>query len=296
MNPGVTYAVLAFTTWGLYPLYFRLITTVPPLEVVLHRSVWSLLFVLALLAWLKRWDWLRPLVRQPRQLAIYCASALLIGANWLVYVHAMQTQQVLQASLGYFINPLVSVALGVLVLGERLRPLQWLAVGLASLGVAWLTWRQGGLPWIALALALLFGVYGLVRKTAPLGALEGLAAETLLLAPIAAPWLIWLTIGHTQPVVEGQPLLLFWLVLSGPLTALPLLFFALAARRLPLASVGVLQYISPSLQFVLGIWVFGEAFDAMRLVGFALIWSALLCYSADAVGLNFRQRSPTPPR
>jgi chloramphenicol-sensitive protein RarD len=292
MNPGVVYAVLAFVMWGLYPLYFRLLASLPPLEVVLHRSVWSLLFVLALLAWLKRWDWLRPLLRQPRQLAIYAASALLIAANWLVYVHAMQTQQVLQASLGYFINPLVSVALGVLVLHERLRPLQWLAVGLASLGVAWLTWRMGGLPWIALALASLFGLYGLVRKTSRLGALEGLAAETMLLAPLAAPWLLWLTLGHTEAMLQGQPMLWFWLLLSGPLTALPLLFFTLAARRLPLASVGVLQYISPSLQFVLGVWVFGEGFDAMRLVGFALIWSALVFYSADALGLRMPKLAP----
>lgn len=298
MNPGVVYALLAFVMWGLYPLYFRLLTQVPALDVVLHRSVWSLLFVIAALAWLKRWSWVPPLLRQPHQLWIYAASALLIAANWLVYVYAVQTHQVLQASLGYFINPLVSVALGVMVLGERLRPLQWLAVSLASLGVAWLTWASGGLPWIALALAFLFGLYGPVRKTAALGAIEGLTVETTLLLPIAAPLLVWLTFTHPAPPA-ADPGTLFWLVLSGPLTALPLLFFTMAARRLPLAAVGLLQYLSPSIQFVLGVWVFGEAFDGLRLVGFALIWSALLVYSADALGLTLPalpRQAPAPPR
>lgn len=285
MNPGVVYALLAFVMWGLYPLYFRLLTQVPALDVVLHRSVWSLLFVLGALAVLRRWSWVPPLLRQPRQLLIYGVSALLIAGNWLVYVYAVQTHQVLQASLGYFINPLVSVALGVAVLGERLRPLQWVAVSLAALGVAWLTWASGGLPWIALALAFLFGFYGLVRKTASLGAIEGLTVETALLLPIAAPLLAWLTFTHSAPAA-AEPSTLFWLVLSGPLTALPLLFFTMAARRLPLATVGLLQYLSPSIQFVLGVWVFGETFDSLRLVGFGLIWSALLVYSADALGFK----------
>lgn len=287
MNPGVLYAALAFVMWGLYPLYFQFVITVPPLEIVMHRALWSLAFVLAVLAWLHRWDWLAPLLRQPRHLAIYGASALLIGGNWLVYVHAMQTQQVLQASLGYFINPLVNVALGVLVLRERLRRLQWLAVALAALGVAWLTWHAGGLPWIALALALLFGFYGLVRKTARLGALEGLAAETMVLAPIALPWLLWLVAQPHASASATDAAMLGWLALSGPLTALPLLFFTMAARRLSLASLGVLQYLSPTIQFVLGVWVFREPFDSSRLLGFGLIWSALAAYSVDA----WRQRA-----
>lgn len=294
MNPGVAYALAAFTIWGLYPLYFRLLEGVPAIEVVLQRSVWSLVFVLGVLAVLRRWQWLAPLLREPRRLAVYAASALLIAGNWLVYVHAVQTHQVLQASLGYFINPLVSVALGVLVLRERLRRLQWLAVVLASAGVAWLTWRNGGLPWITLALAVLFGVYGLLRKTAPLGALEGLAAETLLLAPLALAGLAWATAARPEPLLEARPTLLVWLALSGPLTALPLYCYTQAARRLPLATVGVLQYLSPTLQFALGVWVFGETFDAARLAGFALIWAALACYSADAL-IGSRPRPEPPP-
>lgn len=283
MNPGIVAALVAFTTWGLYPLYFMFVAHVPPLHVVLHRSVWSLVFMAILLGVIGRWQWLVPLARQPRQWARYGVCALLIAANWLVYVHAMQTHQVLQASLGYFINPLFNVALGVLVLRERLRVAQWLAVALAGLGVVWLTWLAGGVPWIALALALLFSLYGLVRKTAPLGALEGLAAETLLLAPLAAACMAWLAWRSTAAPIWLTPSTLAWLALSGPLTALPLMFFGIAARRLTLASVGVLQYVSPSLQLLLGILVFGERFDAARVIGFALIWSALLVYTLDAV-------------
>ena len=170
----------------------------------------------------------------------------------------------------------------------------WPAAGAApARSVTWLTWSAGGLPWIALALAFLFGFYGLVRKTAPLGAIEGLAAETALLLPLAAPLLLWLTFTHPAPAA-AEPATLFWLLLSGPLTALPLLFFTMAARRLPLATVGLLQYLSPSIQFVLGVWVFGETFDIARLLGFALIWSALLLHSADALG--FRRPLPRAAR
>lgn len=283
MNPGIVAALVAFTTWGLYPLYFMLVAQVPPLQVVLHRSLWSLVFLALVLSVLGRWQWLVLLARQPRQWLRYAVCALLIGANWLVYVHAMQTQQVLQASLGYFINPLFNVALGVVVLRERLTAAQWLAVALATLGVAWLTWHAGGLPWMALALALLFGLYGLVRKTAPLGALEGLAAETLLLAPVAAMCMVWLAWSSPSTPSWLTPPTVYWLALSGPLTALPLMFFAIAARRLSLATLGLLQYLSPSLQLLLGILVFGERFDTTRAFGFALIWSALLVYSLDTL-------------
>ena len=178
MNPGFFYAFAAFGLWGLFPLYFRLIAAVPAVEVVLQRSLWSLLFIVLILAWQKRWSWLAPFLAQPRRLLRFGLSALMLIINTLAYVHAMQTHQVVEASLGYYINPLVNVLLGVLVLRERLGAVKWLAVGLAALGVLWLTWQLGRLPWIALALAGSFGLYGLVRKTAPLGALEGLALET----------------------------------------------------------------------------------------------------------------------
>lgn len=281
MNPGIAYALLAFAMWGLFPLYFRELASVAPLEVVLHRSAWSLLFVVALLAAKRRFGWLRDIAGQPKKLALFGLSALLLSGNWLVYVYAVHSGQVVEASLGYFINPLVNVLLGVLVLHERLRRVQWAAVALAALGVAWLTLQAGRLPWIALVLALSFGLYGLMRKTAPLGAIEGLALETMLLAPIVVPALAWWTLSGQGAMARGDLALDAWLVFGGPLTALPLLLFAAGARRLPLATVGLLQYVSPTIQFLLGIAVFHEAFDERRLVGFALIWAALAIYTLD---------------
>jgi chloramphenicol-sensitive protein RarD len=283
MNPGLAYTALAFVSWGLFPLYFHVIAHVAPLEVVLHRSVWTLIFVAGLLAVQHRWHWLRAAFRQPRLLAVFAVAILLLAGNWLIYVYAVQTGQVVQASLGYYINPLFSVLLGVKVLGERLRPAQWVAVALAAAGVAWLTWHAGQVPWLALVLAASFAIYGLLRKTAALGPLEGLALETLLLAPLALPLLLWWTLTHDSALAQGDPATLGWLALSGPLTAVPLLLFAAGARRLPLATVGMVQYVSPSIQLMLGVWVFGEPFDTTRLAGFVLIWTALALVSVDAL-------------
>ena len=291
MHAGIVYAILAFAAWGLFPLYFRRIDAVPALEVVLHRSVWSLLFVLLLLAALRRFGWLRPLLQAPRQLGRFAASALLLSGNWLVYVYAVQSDRVVEASLGYFINPIVSVLLGVLVLHERLNRVQWGAVALAGAGVLWLTLQHGRLPWIALVLAVSFALYGLMRKTSSLGALEGLALETLLLAPLVVPALLWWTLSGHGAMAQGDLALDAWLVIGGPLTALPLLLFAAGARRLPLATVGLLQYLSPTIQLALGVWVFREPFDGARLAGFAFIWAALLLYSLD--GLR-RSRAAAP--
>ena len=281
MYAGIAYAILAFAAWGLFPLYFRRIASVPPLEVVLHRSVWSLLFVLMLLAALRRFSWLRPVLAEPRRLGLFALSAALLSGNWLVYVYAVHSGQVVEASLGYFINPIVNVLLGVLVLHERLERVQWAAVALAAAGVLWLTLLHGRLPWIALVLAVSFGLYGLMRKTASLGALEGLALETMLLAPLVLPALLWWTLGGSGAMARGDLALDAWLVIGGPLTALPLLLFAAGARRLPLATIGLLQYLSPTIQLALGVWVFHEPFDRARLAGFALIWAALLLYSLD---------------
>lgn len=281
MNAGLAYAALAFALWGLFPLYFRLLHAVHPLEIALHRSVWSLACVLVLLAMLRRWAWLREFAAQPRRLGRYALSAVLLWVNWLVYVWAVGSGHVVESSLGYFINPLVNVMLGVLVLHERLRRVQWGAVALAAAGVLWLTWLAGRPPWIALVLAGSFGFYGLVRKTAPLGALEGLALETMLLGPVVLAGLAWWTWTGEGALARGDLGLDALLLLAGPLTVLPLVLFAAGARRLPLATVGLVQYIGPSIQFGLGIWVFHEAFDAWRLLGFVLIWSALAVYTAD---------------
>ena len=281
MNTGIVYAALAYLSWGLFPLYFRQVAAVPALEVVLHRTLWSLVFVLALLAVRRQWAWMREVLRQPRVLGAFALSALLLAANWLTYVWAVNNGHVVDASLGYFILPLVNVALGYVFLHERPRPGQWLAVTVAAAGVLWLTVLTGRLPWIALVLALSFGFYGLLRKVAVLGALEGLTLETVLLAPVTMAVLgVWAWQGQGA-LVQGDVATLGWLVLAGPVTAIPLLWFAAGARRIPLATMGILQYIAPSLQLALGVWLFHEAFDVSRLAGFVLIWAALLVYTLE---------------
>ena len=289
MNPGIVYATWAYIAWGLFPLYFRQVADVPALEVVVHRTLWALVVVLSLLALRRQWGWLGVVIRQPRVLGAFALSAVLLSGNWLTYVWAVQNQHVVDASLGYFILPLVNVALGCVFLRERPRPGQWLAVAVAAAGVLWLAVQGGRLPWIALVLALTFGFYGLLRKVAVLGALEGLTLETLMLAPVAAIVLGWWTWHGQGALAHADVATLGWLVLAGPLTAAPLLLFAGGARRIPMATLGILQYISPTLQFALGVWVFNEAFEPGRVVGFVLIWTALLIYSVE--GWRVRQRS-----
>ncbi|GAA4418344.1 EamA family transporter RarD [Acidovorax lacteus] len=290
MQTGIVYAALAYVCWGLFPLYFHQVAQVPALEVVMHRTVWSLVLLLGVLAVRRHWAWLGAALRSPRVLGTFALSALLLAANWLTYVWAVHHQHVVDASLGYFILPLMHVAMGYAVLKERPRRGQWAAVALAALGVAWLTLQAGRLPWIALVLALTFGIYGLLRKTASLGALEGLALETLLLAPVAAVLLAWWGAQGQGALVLGPPSLVVWLVLAGPATAIPLLLFAAGARRIPMATLGLLQYISPTLQFALGVWVFHEAFDPARLAGFVFIWAALVLYSVEGW---WQSRRPT---
>jgi len=282
MNPGVFYAALAYAIWGMFPIFFKQLGHVNPFEVVLHRLVWSMVFLLCVLVVLKRWRWVCDVARQPRVLAAFALSALLLSANWLVYVWSVQNAHVVDASLGYFILPLVNVAFGFVFLHERPRPVQWLAVAVAAAGVVWLTVQAGRLPWVALAVAFTFGIYGLLRKVAVLGTLEGLTLETLLLAPLAAAWLLWLAWHGQGVLVQGDLATLGWLLLAGPLTAITLLLFAAGARRIPMTTLGILQYISPCLQMLLGVVLYGEAFDPVRAIGFYLIWLALLVYSVDS--------------
>lgn len=286
ISSGVPAAALAYILWGLFPLYIKQIEAVPALEIVAHRSVWCLVFMLALLAAMRRFAWLRDVLRQPRTLGVFALSALLLSANWLVYVWAVNHGRVLDASLGYFINPLVNVMLGYLVLHERPRRGQWAAVGIAAIGVLWLTIGAGNLPWIALVLAASFGCYGLLRKTAPLGAIEGLTLETLVMAPLMIALLGWFALGGFDGAgrfAHGDAALDGWLLLAGPLTAIPLLLFAYGARRVTLATLGLLQYLGPSIQFLLGVFLYKEPFDPARGIGFALIWSALVVYSAEGL-------------
>jgi len=281
LHPGIVYAALAFTWWGLFPLYFRIVTTVAPGEVLAHRIVWCLVLLLAVLGARRQWAWLAAVLRQPKVLGAFAASALLLSANWLTYIWSIQNGHVVDASLGYFITPLVNVLLGYSLLHERPRRAQWAALALAGLGVAWMTWQTGRLPWIALLLAATFGCYGLLRKVAVLGALEGLTLETMVLAPLALIALaIWSEHGQASfPAPDLRTNL--WLIALGPITAVPLLLFAAGARRLSMTTLGLLQYIGPSIQFVLGVWIFREPFTPARLIGFGLIWLALVVYSLD---------------
>jgi chloramphenicol-sensitive protein RarD len=215
---------------------------------------------------------------------VFVASACLLSVNWLIYIWSVNNGHVIEASLGYFINPLVNIMFGFLLLKERLRRSQWLAIAVAALGVAWLTWQAGTVPWIALSLAASFGGYGLMRKIAPLGALEGLSFETMVLFPLAAAYAAWLTV-HGQNAFINTPsnTTRVLLMAAGPVTAIPLLLFAGAARRIPLSVLGLLQYVTPTMQFMLGVWLFHEAFTAERLVGFALIWIALALFALEGL-------------
>jgi chloramphenicol-sensitive protein RarD len=277
------YAASAYALWGLAPVYFKALQHVPPLEILAHRIVWSLVFLAIVLAWRRQWAWIGTVLHRPKVLAGFIASAILISINWFIYIWAVNNGRVIDASLGYFINPLVNVLLGFLLLHERLRPGQWATVALAAGGVAWLTWQGGHLPWIALTLAITFGTYGLLRKTAALGALEGLSLETLILFPAALGYLIVLTLHGHNSFVSAPGSTKWLLVAAGPITAIPLLMFAAGARRIPLSLLGLLQYIGPTLQLLLGVWLYHEPFGGPRLVGFAMIWAALALYSAEGL-------------
>lgn len=291
MPSGPLTAAIAYILWGLFPLYIKQLAQVPALEIVLHRSTWSLVFVFGLLVLLRRFGWILPVLRQPRTLALFALSALLLACNWLLYVWAVNTGRVLDASLGYFINPLVNVVLGYAVLHERPRPLQWAAVALAASGVVWLAVGAGHLPWVSVVLAGSFGLYGLLRKTASLGAVEGLALETAMLAPLAVGGLVWLAWQGQGVFGQGTLHTDMWLLAAGPLTAVPLLLFASGARRVSMATLGLMQYLSPSIQFLLGLFLYQEPFSTGRGVGFGLIWLALAIYSAESWRVMRRHRT-----
>jgi chloramphenicol-sensitive protein RarD len=283
MNTGILYAATAYALWGLFPIYFKALQAVPSLEIMLHRIVWSLVFVLIVLTWRRQWKWIGETLRRPKVLAGFAASAVLLSTNWFIYIWAVNTGRVVDASLGYFINPLVNVLLGFVLLRERMRPGQWGAIALAAAGVAWLTWHGGHLPWIGLTLAATFGTYGLLRKTAVLGPLEGLSLETLLLFPFAAVYLASLAAEGHNAFLAAPASTQWLLVAAGPITAIPLLLFAAGARRIPLSLLGLLQYIGPTLQLIIGVWLYGESFSGGRAAGFAVIWSALAVYSLEGL-------------
>ncbi len=283
MRTGIFYAGAAHLIWGLFPLYFHWLIAVDAFETLLHRIIWS--GVSVALIWLLRnqWRWLREAVVQPKVLWTFIGSAFCIALNWFVYIYAVHTHRVVDASLGYFINPLVNVLFGFVLLRERLRHVQWLAIGLATVGVVWLTVQRGEWPWIALLLAFSFGTYGLLRKIATLNALKGLTLETLLLCPFALIGFAWLAWQQQSALLAGPLSTQLLLIALGPVTAIPLMFFASAARRIPLSTLGVMQYIGPTIQLMIGLFVFHESFGVDRLVGFVLIWTALVLYAAEGL-------------
>jgi chloramphenicol-sensitive protein RarD len=282
MNRGTLYAVGAYLIWGSFPVYFKQLHHVDALEVIGHRIVWSFVALAVVIAFSRDIRALKGSLRNPRVVATYAAAAVLIAVNWLVFVWAVNHGHVVESSLGYFIAPLTSVLFGVAFLRERMRPWQWLAIGLAAAGVLYLTLSLGALPWIALTLAISFGLYGLVKKLAPLGAVHGLTLETGLLLPAALVYLLYLErtgVGAFAHAGGATDLLLFG---AGIITTLPLLLFASATKRIPLSLIGLLQYITPTIHFSMGVLFYAEPFAHARAIGFGLVWLALAIFSAES--------------
>ncbi|MBU1072003.1 EamA family transporter RarD [bacterium] len=280
---GVIYGLAAFGAWGLLPLYFKAVGSVPPLEVLAHRVVWSLVLLLILTAARGRLREFRRLLRDARtQLTLVCTTGL-IAVNWGLFIWAIANARLLEASLGYFINPLFSVLLGFVFLRERLRPLQTAAVILATISIVWLTTSYGRPPWISLVLAVSFGFYGLLRKRVDATGVQGLTAETLMLSPVAVAWMIWRQDRGELHFLHAGGGIDMLLVSAGVVTALPLVWFAESARRLRLATIGFMQYLAPTGQFLLAVLAFGEPFTRTHAVGFGLIWIALALYTYDTL-------------
>ncbi|HSH47902.1 MAG TPA: EamA family transporter RarD [Halomonas sp.] len=288
---GVTFGLGAYLMWGCFPLFFALFDGVPAFEVLIHRVLWSSIFLMLVVSLLRRWSPVRQALSEPRRLGRVLGCAVLIAINWGLYIYAVETRHVLQASLGYFLTPLVNVGLGVLVLRERMAPLQLFALGLAGLAIILQLVMLGELPWISLTLAATFGTYGLLRKQVPLDGLSGLFVETLLLLPLALLALGGLSLAGASHFL-GTSFDTALLIASGVITALPLLAFAGAARRLRLSTLGFLMYINPSLQFLIALLVFNEPLNGVQLATFALIWIGLALYSWSA----WQQRAPVEGR
>jgi len=281
MNKGIWYGIGAYVIWGLFPVYWKWLHHVPAVQLISHRVLWSFLMLFVFILVSRQWNVFRTAALKPRVLRIYLVAAVLIGINWLVYIWAVNAGFIVEASLGYYINPLLNVLMGVLFLHERLRSLQWIPLGLAAVGVLYLTFAYGSLPWIALTLAFSFGAYGLVKKTAPLGSLYGLTLETGLLFLPALLYLLYSDTTGQGAFLHTGAISDVLLVGAGLMTTIPLLMFASAARRIPLSLVGILQYIAPTLQFLLGVLVYGEPFTHTQFIGFGIVWVALILFGAE---------------
>ena len=290
---GVLAGLIAYSLWGVFPVYFKWIESVAPLEVLTHRVVWAVPFGLLIIIARRQFGDVRRALTHRGMLLWLGLAAVCIAANWLIYIWAVQNDRIFQASLGYYINPLMYVLVGVVVFGERLRRLQVLAVILAAIGVGYLAFRGGAMPWAALGLASLFTAYGVIRKRVVIGAMPGLFVETLLLLPFALAWLGWMLLQGTASFGSTGPGMAALLALGGPITVIPLLLFAIAARRLTLTTIGFMQFLAPTLQFGTGLY-YGETLTTAHLVCFSCIWMAVAFFSFDA--LRAGRKKPPEPR
>jgi len=283
MKKGVWLAIGAYTAWGLFPIYWKWLHAVPAVQLVAHRIVWSFVLLAIALTVLRQWRAFRFEAMHWHTVRIYFIAGLLLSVNWGVYVWAVNAGYIVETSLGYFINPLLSVMLGVIILHERLRRAQWVAVGLAAAGVLYLTLVSGAPPWIALILATTFGLYGLVKKMAPLGALHGLSLETGLLVVPMLLFLLFAEVNGQGAFLHSEGVSTLLIVGTGIVTVVPLLMFASAVRLIPLSLIGILQYIAPTLQFLIGVLIFGEAFTSTQFVGFGLVWAAVILFTTESI-------------
>jgi len=283
-NPRLGYllGVAAYGIWGFFPLYFKLLEHIPALEIAIHRLLWSALLGLLVLGFWKHPRWLYELFEHPQRLLILALSGALVASNWLIYVWAVNNGRMLETSLGYYINPLINVLLGMLFLRERLRRLQWLALAFAALGVVQQVWQVGSLPWVSLALPITFAAYGLIRKQAPIAALPGLVVETWMLLPFALIWLALHPAAMSSQTSFWSSSQMLWLISAGPITLLPLLCFNTAARHLTYTTMGFLQYLAPTLVMLLAVFLFDEPLSGSKLLAFICIWIGLVIYSVDA--------------
>ena len=282
---GILFGASAYLLWGAFPLYFPLLKPAGAVEILLHRVVWSLVVCALVLTVVRGWRDFAAVFRSAGRLGALTAAAVFIAVNWGVYIYAVNSGHVVEAALGYFVNPLVTVLLGVVLLRERLRAMQWVAVGIGFAAVAVLTFAYGKPPWIAAVLAFSFGIYGLIKNRVGrgVGALTSLSVETAVLTPFALAWLIWMEAAGTGTFSDGGPQHALLLAAAGVVTAVPLLLFASAARRVPLSTIGLLQYLTPVLQFLIGVVVMGEQMPPARWVGFALVWVALVVLTWDGI-------------
>jgi len=295
VRDGVIAALSAYLVWGFLPVYFKTVGAVDPLEVLTQRVIWAVPFGALILTFRHQWPEVKRALTHKAMLTWLSLSALFIGLNWFVYIWAIQDERIFETSLGYYINPLTNMLAGVLLFGERLRSSQSLAVALAAIGVLVLTISGGQVPWVALILALTFTVYAVIRKKVVIGGMPGLFVETVLLAPLALAWFAWIRMSGQAMFASGDSMLTFWLVMAGPITALPLLCFALAARRLPLTTIAFMQFLAPTLQFGTGIY-YGEPLTAAHLICFGFIWTAVIVFSVDAVRMGRRKLPVTRPK